>query len=138
MLQIKMCYQRFHATSRSISFAPVASDTAIRLIIGMYLYCNILYKCDDWVLEAFDVEAAFLNSDLETNVYIEWSEGMLELGLKTQEKQDNYYIELQKAMYGKIDSPLRWMKTISKDLTKGTKLERSSSYPFVFYKRKNG
>jgi hypothetical protein len=51
------------------SFAPVASDTAIRLIIGMYLYYNNLYKSENWLLEAFDVEAAFLNTDLETKVY---------------------------------------------------------------------
>jgi hypothetical protein len=56
------------------SFAPVASYTAIRRIIGMYLYYHILYKSENWVLESFDVEAAFLNSDLETNVYIEWPE----------------------------------------------------------------
>jgi hypothetical protein len=67
------------------SFAPLASDTAIRLIIGMYLYYHVLYKSENWVLESFNVEAAFLNSNLEAKVYIEWPEGMLELGLITQE-----------------------------------------------------
>jgi hypothetical protein len=57
------------------SFASVASDTAIRLITGMYLYYHILYKVENWVVESFDVEAAFLNSDLETKVYIDWPEG---------------------------------------------------------------
>ena len=99
------------------SFAPVGSDTAIRLINGMYLYYHVLYKFENWVLESFDVEAAFLNSDLETKVYIEWLERMLDLGLITQEEYNTYCTELQKTIYGNIDSPLRWMKTISKRLS---------------------
>jgi hypothetical protein len=49
-----------------------------------------------------------------------------------------YCIELQKPMYRNIDSPLRWMKTISKHLIEVAKMEQSSSDPCVFYKRKNG
>jgi hypothetical protein len=85
----------------------------------------------------FDVEAAFLNSDLDNKMYIEWPEGMLELGLITEEERKNCCIELQKAMYGNIDSPLRWMLTFSKFLKEELGLLQSKSDPCVFYKLDN-
>ena len=45
------------------SFTPVASDTAIRTIIAMFLYYFHTDKKGKWDLEMFDVEAAFLNAD---------------------------------------------------------------------------
>jgi Reverse transcriptase (RNA-dependent DNA polymerase) len=39
------------------SFAPVASDTAIRVIISMFLYYHHTDKKGKWDLELFDVEA---------------------------------------------------------------------------------
>jgi hypothetical protein len=59
----------------------------------------------------FDVEAAFLNGYLEKQVFIEWPQGMLDLGFISEEDNINKCIELTKAMNGKLDSPLRWMKT---------------------------
>jgi hypothetical protein len=58
----------------------------------------------------FDVEAAFLNADLDKQVLIEWPQGMLDLGFITEEDKVNKCIELTKELYGNIDSPLRWMK----------------------------
>jgi hypothetical protein len=62
----------------------------------------------------FVVEATFLNADIDKQV-IEWTQGMLELGFITEEDMVNKCIELTKAMYGNIDSPLRRMKTFSKN-----------------------
>jgi Reverse transcriptase (RNA-dependent DNA polymerase) len=61
------------------SFAPVASDTAIRVLISMFLYYHHTDKKNKWDLEMFDVEAAFLNTDLDKQVFIEWPQGMQEL-----------------------------------------------------------
>jgi Reverse transcriptase (RNA-dependent DNA polymerase) len=41
------------------SFAPVASDSGIRIVIGIFLYYFHLFPRDEWVLESFDVEVAF-------------------------------------------------------------------------------
>jgi Reverse transcriptase (RNA-dependent DNA polymerase) len=49
----------------SESFAPVASDTSIRVIIAMFLYYHHRDKKSKWDLEMFDVEAAFLNAELD-------------------------------------------------------------------------
>jgi hypothetical protein len=72
-----------------VSFAPVASDTSIRVIIAMFLYYYYRDKKSNWDLEIFDVEAAFLNADLDKQVFIEWSQGMLELGFITEEDKVN-------------------------------------------------
>jgi Reverse transcriptase (RNA-dependent DNA polymerase) len=47
------------------SFPPVASDTAIRVLISMFLYYHHTDKKSKGVLEMLDVEGAFLNADLD-------------------------------------------------------------------------
>jgi hypothetical protein len=54
------------------SFAPVASDSGIRIVIGIFLYYFNMFPRDEWVLESFDVEVAFLNALLKNPVDIEW------------------------------------------------------------------
>jgi hypothetical protein len=120
------------------SFAPVSSDTAIRVVIGIYLFYQHKLPKENWLLEMFDVEAAFLNADLENKQFIEWPLGMDTLGYITAQEKDEKCIELQKAMYGNIDSPLRWMKTFSKFLMEVLKLEQSKTDPCIFYKKVNG
>jgi Reverse transcriptase (RNA-dependent DNA polymerase) len=56
----------------SESFAPVDSDTSISVIIAMLPYCHFRDKKSNWDLEMFDVEAAFLNADLDKQVFSEW------------------------------------------------------------------
>ena len=119
------------------SFAPVASDTAIRVIIGVYLYYNKLNTRANWVLEMFDVEAAFLNADLLQPSYIEWPQGVQELGFISSDEAKTTCVELTKAMYGNIDSPLRWMKTFTKHLVEILKLVQSKSDPCIFYKHRH-
>jgi hypothetical protein len=58
------------------SFAPVASDTGIRVVIVIFVYYLHKFPRDQWVLETFDVEVAFLNSLLSNPVYIEWPKGL--------------------------------------------------------------
>jgi Reverse transcriptase (RNA-dependent DNA polymerase) len=87
------------------SFAPVASDTGIRVVIVIFLYYLHMFPRDEWVLETFDVEVAFLNALLSNPVYIEWPKGLKELGLLSKEECDNTCAELTRALYGNIDSP---------------------------------
>jgi hypothetical protein len=117
------------------SFAPVATDTAIRMVVGIFLYSLTHNKSEDWILEMFDVEAAFLNADLEHQQFIDWPQGMLDLGFITKEEKETYCIELQKAMYGNIDSPLLWMKTFSKFLIEELGLIQMKSDPCIFTKK---
>lgn len=95
------------------SDAPVASETAIRVIVGAYLYYNKLWDTNQWVLEMFRVEAAFLIADLLQTSYIVWPQGVPELGLITAKDKELPCVELTRAIYGNIDSPLRWKKTFT-------------------------
>jgi Reverse transcriptase (RNA-dependent DNA polymerase) len=61
------------------SFAPVESDSNIRIVIGILLFFLHVFPQDEWVLETFDVEVAFLNAQLKNPVYIEWPKGIKEL-----------------------------------------------------------
>ena len=117
------------------SFAPVASDTGIRVVIGIFLYYLHMFPTVEWVLETFDVEVAFLNALLSNPVYIEWPKGLKELGLLSKEECDNTCAELTRAMYGNIDSPLQWMKTITNKLKgEDMNLKQSATDPCIFYK----
>jgi Reverse transcriptase (RNA-dependent DNA polymerase) len=53
------------------SFAPVASDSGISIVIGIFLSYLHQRPQDNSVLESFDVEVAFLNAMLSHPVYIE-------------------------------------------------------------------
>jgi hypothetical protein len=53
-----------------------------------------------------DFKAAFLNVDLDMKCFIEWPEGIQEFGFINGAEKQQYCIELKKAMYGNIDSPL--------------------------------
>ena len=131
-------FMQIPGVNYSESFAPVASDTAIRVIIALFLHYHHVDKKSKWDLEMFDVEAAFLNADLDKQVFIEWPQGMLELGFITEKEKSQKCIELTKAMYGNKYSPLRWMKTFSKHLKENLGLKQSQTDPCLLYKESNG
>jgi Reverse transcriptase (RNA-dependent DNA polymerase) len=115
------------------SFEPVASDSGIRIVIGIFLFFLHMFPQDEWVLETFDVEVAFLNALMKNPVYIEWPKGLKELGFLSQEENKNTCAELTRAMHGNIDSPLQWMKTFT-NILQGMNLNQSATDPCIFYK----
>jgi hypothetical protein len=57
-------------------FSPVATDTTTRMMI-MYT----LWKQEsNWICETIDIEAAYLEGDIEEPTFMEWPPGMIELG----------------------------------------------------------
>ena len=53
------------------SFAPVATDTSIGVVLAITMHKKT------WTLEVIDVEASFLEGDLEEDIYLEWPEGFV-------------------------------------------------------------
>ncbi len=51
------------------SFSPVVTDTTTQIIFAFVLYYT------KWICEIVDVEAAFLNADLEEDLFIDYPEG---------------------------------------------------------------
>ena len=115
------------------SFSPVATDTAIRILLGLTLF----YESKGWVCHSYDVEAAFLEpkvDDLE--MYLEIPQGVMELGFLTQEEAHTNCILLMNSMYGNVDAALRWILLKTEFLTSNlVGMIQSRSDPCVFYKR---
>ena len=65
-------YEQIPGVDYTEKFSPVAGDTTIRIMIALCLYYP------DWILEAIDLETAFLNALMEEEVYIEIPEGFLD------------------------------------------------------------
>ena len=113
------------------SFSPVATETTVRTAIAMALY----RQNEEWTIEMIDIEAAFLNAELESDrpVYAEWPEGMVELGFITEEEKKEFCIKLTRAMHGGVDVPSLFMKTLCKYLTKEMKMTQSLVDPCLYY-----
>ncbi|KAG7565068.1 Zinc finger CCHC-type superfamily [Arabidopsis suecica] len=82
-------------------FAPVARLETVRLIIS-------LSAQNKWKIHQMDVKSAFLNGDLEEEVYIEQPQGYIVKG------EENKVLRLKKALYGLKQAPRAWNTRIDK------------------------
>ncbi|MFM5988005.1 MAG: reverse transcriptase domain-containing protein [Sphaerospermopsis kisseleviana] len=117
----------------NLTHSPVAADTSVKITISISLY----YTDDGWEIEMLDVEAAFLEADLEEDVYIEWPEGLVMLGFVSYKDTEGTCIKLGKAMYGTVQAPLAFFNEFAKHLKK-IGLTQSKTDPCVWYKWKDG
>ena len=133
----RLCVKGFHqvpGVDYTESFSPVATESTIHILL---VYTLWKYK-NGWKCEMFDVEAAFLNANLETAMYLRWPEGMKELGFITEDEQQNKCIKLVRSMYGNIDAALRWQKCFVEtciDPKGEIKCEQSKVDPCLLLKR---
>jgi hypothetical protein len=90
-------------------------------------------------VESIDIEAAFLERDMDQNrpTFIEWPKGMLELRFITQEGYETTYIQLLKSMHGNIDAAIKFFKTYRKHIHLVVLLNiiQSRVDPCIFFKR---
>ena len=78
------------------TFAPVAKFVTLRMLLA-------LAAIHDWKIDQMDVETAFLNLQLEKEVYMESPEGY---------KTPGQVCRLKKALYGLKQAPRAWYKDI--------------------------
>ena len=105
----RLCVKGFHqipGVDYTESFSPVATESTIQILL---VYTLWMYA-KGWRCEMFDVEAAFLNAELDTAMYLKWPEAMQELGFISKEQKDKECIKLVRSMYGNVDAALRWQK----------------------------
>ena len=81
------------------------SETSTRILIVL----DLNYEDDEYIAELYDVEAAFLHPNPEVKMYIEWPEGILDLGIISGDFLKEYCIFLAKLMYINIDAVLLWL-----------------------------
>ncbi|GKB11698.1 zinc finger, CCHC-type containing protein, partial [Tanacetum coccineum] len=77
------------------TFAPVACISTIRLLIAMTLIHNL-------VIHQMDVKIAFLNGDLDEEVYMNQPQGFIMPG------NENKVCKLIKSLYGLKQAPKQW------------------------------
>ena len=82
----------------------------------------------DYELNQLDVPTAFLNADLEEDVYMELPEGY-------RQGKENMVCKLKKSLYGLKQSPRNWYLLISKFITDNMKFKSTVSDPCLFFKR---
>jgi hypothetical protein len=95
---VSLGHMQIPGVDHAESFLPV-DDTSVRIVIGLSLFN------DDWVLKIIDVEAAFLEGDMEKTMHIKWPAGMVHLGFITEE-EENCCIEQLKSVCGNSDAAL--------------------------------
>ena len=112
-------------------FSPVATDTTVRTTIAVAVY----RQGEGWIMEMIDIEAAFLNAELEPDrlIFAEWPDGMVELGFITEEERKKFCINLTRPMYGGVDVPRLFMKTLFRYLTQVMKMIQSMVDPCLYY-----
>ena len=86
------------------------------------------------------MEAAFLNADLDEDLYIEYPQGVVELGFETEATAGDNCILLDKAMYGAVQAARQWSRKLIEILTQRMKpnLVQSRVDPCLFYLKKHG
>ena len=131
----RLCVKGFHqvpGVDFTESFSPVASGTTIVIVLLITLW----NEEKQWICEMFDVEAAFLNAELEIPMYLEWPDEMQRLGFISEEEQRTKCIKLIRSMYGNVDAALRWMKAFVKlCVSDEIGCEQSAVDPCLLFKR---
>ncbi|RVW28765.1 Retrovirus-related Pol polyprotein from transposon RE1 [Vitis vinifera] len=87
------------------TFAPVAKLNTIRILLSLVVN-------QDWCLQQLDIKNAFLNVDLEEEVYMEIPPGFEESMAKNQ------VCKLQKSLYDLKQSPQAWFDRFTKAVLK--------------------
>ena len=110
-------------------YSPVACDTTVRLVITYALYKHK----ENWDCELIDIEAAFLEGDIDKPTFMEWPPGMMLLGQADEETIQHKCIMLNKSIYGNVDAALRFYRAYSKHLMDQMGMERSKVNSCLFY-----
>jgi hypothetical protein len=115
-------YEQIPGVDFTETFAPVASDATIKTVLAVTMY-------NGWRAEAIDVEAAFLNADVDEDIYIEPPQGLIGVD------SDTHVCKLVKAMYGIVQAPRCWSKTFAKCVTNKSGMTKSKIDPMLFMHR---
>ena len=85
-------------------FAPVVKYTALRVIIAIAAVMG-------WAMKQLDVDTAFLNGDVEEEIYM-----TLPPGFYTEERKKKKVCRLRKSLYGLKQAPRQWNQKLHETL----------------------
>ena len=105
------------------TFAPVAKINSIRVLLSLIVNSN-------WPLHQLDVKNAFLNGDLEEEVYMSSPPGF-------EERCGNGRVcRLKKSLYGLKQSPRAWFERFGKVIKRYAYIQSQADHT-MFYKHSN-
>ncbi len=107
------------------TYAPVVKFTTLRMFLSLVAHLDL--HCHQ-----MDVKTAFLNGDLEQDVYMEQPEGCID------PERPDYVCKLEKALYGLKQAPRQWFAKINSFLTRQLKFKSSPYDPCLYYYNSNG
>jgi hypothetical protein len=102
------------------TFSLVARYTSIRAIISLATSMG-------WILHQMDVKIAFLNGEIEEELYIEQPQGF------EVHYRDTHVFRLKKALYGLKQAPRAWHARMDNYLTR-LGFSKSHADPNIYYK----
>jgi hypothetical protein len=76
-----------------------------------------------------------LEGTICVSTFIDWPDGMVDLGFASQDNIQKNCIQLLKFMYGNVDAAIRFFKTFRKHLMEKMGMKQSLADPCVFYKK---
>lgn len=118
-------YSQRHGIDYHETFSPVVRYSTIRILLA-------IAAMRDMTVEHLDVKTAFLNGNLEENVYMQQPEGFIKKG------QERKVYKLNKAIYGLKQAAKAWNEKINNVLINKLGFKRLSSEPCVYiYNHKN-
>ena len=114
-------YTQTYGIDYEETFAPVAKFSTINILLS--IAANL-----DWSLHQLDIKNAFLNGDLEEEVYMEVPEGV--------KAPNNTVCRLKKSLYGLKQSPRAWFDRFSRVLKKMTFVQGQADH--TLFTKHNG
>ena len=102
-------------------FAPMARMETIRVLLA-------LAAQEGWQVHHMDVKSAFLNGELEEEVYVKQPYGYIKKG------REHLMMILKKALYGLKQAPRAWYTKLDK-CSRSLDFTRSSQEHAVYFKR---
>ena len=112
-----------HGIDYKGTFAPVVTLTTVRTILAIASHF-------DWELEQMDVVTAFLNGDLDEDVFMAVPEGL------SSDLTKSKVCKLRKSLYGLKQSPRQWYAKIHHFLVEELNFQSSSNDPCLYVRHK--
>jgi Reverse transcriptase (RNA-dependent DNA polymerase)/gag-polypeptide of LTR copia-type len=113
-------FTQIHGQDYFDTFAPVARLASFRTIVA-------IAARNDWPIDSFDFHSAYLNGELEEEVFMEQPPSF------EFANREKYVLKLKKALYGLKQGGRRWYETLTQMLT-DMGFKRSDADHAVFYK----
>lgn len=111
-------YTQTYGVDYQETFAPVAKINTVRVLLS--IAANL-----DWPLQQLDVKNAFLNGELEEDVYMELPPGFSQGG-------QGKVVKLRKSLYGLKQSPRAWFDRFMKAIKKHGYAQAQADHTLFF------